>query len=83
MELLQEECLALKARLDVVQQDKAADLATYKQISEQIRQIFHEVCRCVTATNENAKCIRKLLKMSFPFRSKPLPPIGTRSVITV
>ncbi|XP_017765972.1 PREDICTED: spindle pole body component 110 [Eufriesea mexicana] len=60
MELLQEECLALKARLDVVQQDKAADLASYKQISEHVRQIFHEVCR-----------------------SKPLPPIGTRSVITI
>ncbi|XP_071861175.1 uncharacterized protein [Bombus fervidus] len=60
MELLQEECLALKARLDTVQQDKAEDLATYKQMHEQVRQIFHEACR-----------------------SKPLPPIGSRSTITV
>ncbi|XP_060822185.1 uncharacterized protein LOC132910472 [Bombus pascuorum] len=60
MELLQEECLALKARLDTVQQDKAEDLATYKQMHEQVRKIFHEACR-----------------------SKPLPPIGSRSTITV
>ncbi|XP_033360425.1 tropomyosin-2-like [Bombus vosnesenskii] len=60
VELLQEECLALKARLDTVQQDKAEDLATYKQMHEQVRKIFHEACR-----------------------SKPLPPIGSRSTITV
>ncbi|XP_050585307.1 E3 ubiquitin-protein ligase BRE1A-like [Bombus affinis] len=60
MELLQEECLALKARLDTVQQDKAEDLATYKQMHEQVRKIFHEACRI-----------------------KPLPPIGSRSAITV
>ncbi|XP_076245371.1 uncharacterized protein LOC143185927 [Calliopsis andreniformis] len=45
MELLQEECLALKARLDTVQQDKASDLAMYKQILEQVKKIFQEACR--------------------------------------
>ena len=45
MELLQEECLALKTRLDTVQQEKATDLATYKQMLEQVRKIFHEACR--------------------------------------
>ncbi|KAK9308213.1 hypothetical protein QLX08_001689 [Tetragonisca angustula] len=60
MELLQEECLALKTRLDTVQQEKATDLATYKQMLEQVRKIFHEACR-----------------------SNPLPPIGSRSTITV
>ncbi|XP_026667187.1 coiled-coil domain-containing protein 13-like [Ceratina calcarata] len=60
MELLQEECLALKVRLDTIQQDKAADLSMYKQMLDQARKIFQEACR-----------------------SKPLPTIGSRSVITV
>ncbi|XP_028525754.2 hyaluronan mediated motility receptor isoform X1 [Apis cerana] len=45
MELLQEECLALKARLDAVQKDKVADLATYKQMFEEVRKIFYEAYR--------------------------------------
>ncbi|CAK9830986.1 Coiled-coil domain-containing protein 13 [Anthophora retusa] len=45
MELLQEECLALKARLDTVQQDKAEDLAAYKQMFEQVKRVFQEACR--------------------------------------
>ncbi|XP_043256883.1 coiled-coil domain-containing protein 13-like [Colletes gigas] len=45
MELLQEECLALKARLDIVQQDKASDLAAYKQMLSQVRKIFQEAYR--------------------------------------
>ncbi|XP_076635480.1 coiled-coil domain-containing protein 13 [Colletes latitarsis] len=45
MELLQEECLALKARLDIVQQDKASDLAAYKQMLCQVRKIFQEAYR--------------------------------------
>ncbi|XP_076751980.1 coiled-coil domain-containing protein 13 [Xylocopa sonorina] len=45
MELLQEECLALKARLDTVQQDKAADLMIYKQMLDQVRKIFQEAYR--------------------------------------
>ncbi|CAD1474962.1 unnamed protein product, partial [Heterotrigona itama] len=44
MELLEEECLVLKTRLDTVQQEKATDLATYKQMLEEVRQIFHEAC---------------------------------------
>ncbi|KOC68310.1 Coiled-coil domain-containing protein 13 [Habropoda laboriosa] len=44
MELLQEECLALKVRLDTVQQAKAADLAAYKQMYEQVKRIFQEAC---------------------------------------
>lgn len=45
MELLEEECLALKTRLDTVQQDKAADLAMYKRMLEQARKIFQDACR--------------------------------------
>ncbi|KAL6267308.1 hypothetical protein P5V15_000383 [Pogonomyrmex californicus] len=45
IELLEEECLALKARLDTVQQDKASDLATYKQMLEQTRKTFKDACR--------------------------------------
>ncbi|CAK9800056.1 Coiled-coil domain-containing protein 13 [Anthophora plagiata] len=45
MELLQEECLALKARLDTVQQDKADDLAAYRQMFEQVKRVFQEACR--------------------------------------
>ncbi|XP_076668040.1 coiled-coil domain-containing protein 13 [Andrena cerasifolii] len=45
MELLQEECLALKARLDTIQQDKASDLAAYKQMLDHVRKIFQDACR--------------------------------------
>ncbi|KAG7201282.1 hypothetical protein KM043_004060 [Ampulex compressa] len=45
MELLEEECLALKARLDSVQQDKAADLTMYKRMLEQARRTFQDACR--------------------------------------
>lgn len=45
MELFQEECLTLKARLDTVQQEKASDLATYKQMYEQIKKMFQDACR--------------------------------------
>ncbi|XP_032664783.1 coiled-coil domain-containing protein 13-like [Odontomachus brunneus] len=45
IELLEEECLALKARLDTVQQDKANDLAVYKRILDQARRTFKDACR--------------------------------------
>lgn len=45
MELFQEECLTLKARLDTVQQEKASDLATYKQMLDQVRKMFQDACR--------------------------------------
>ncbi|XP_012141652.1 uncharacterized protein LOC100882920 isoform X2 [Megachile rotundata] len=45
MELFQEECLTLKARLDTVQQEKASDLAAYKQMYEQIKKVFQDACR--------------------------------------
>ncbi|XP_076379645.1 uncharacterized protein LOC117229239 [Megalopta genalis] len=45
MELLQEECLALKARLDTVQQDKSLDLARYKEMLDQVRKIFQDAWR--------------------------------------
>ncbi|XP_015432831.1 PREDICTED: WEB family protein At5g55860-like [Dufourea novaeangliae] len=45
MELLQEECLALKARLDTVQQDKASDLIMYKRMLDEVRKIFQDACR--------------------------------------
>lgn len=83
MELLQEECLALKARLDTVQQDKAEDLATYKQMHEQVRKIFHEACRYLRTLHEKTKVLKEVLKKIFIFRIKPLPPIGSRSAITV
>ncbi|XP_011869714.1 PREDICTED: coiled-coil domain-containing protein 13 [Vollenhovia emeryi] len=45
IELLEEECLALKARLDTVQQDKASDLAMYKRMLDQARKTFKDACR--------------------------------------
>lgn len=45
IELLEEECLALKTRLDTVQQDKAADLAMYKRMLDQARKTFKDACR--------------------------------------
>ncbi|XP_054005464.1 uncharacterized protein LOC128890720 [Hylaeus anthracinus] len=45
MELLQEECLATKARLSIVQQEKASDLAMYKQMLDQVRKTFQDACR--------------------------------------
>ncbi|XP_025155004.1 coiled-coil domain-containing protein 13 [Harpegnathos saltator] len=45
IELLEEECLALKARLDTVQQDKANDLAVYKRMLDQARKAFKDACR--------------------------------------
>ncbi|XP_024935796.1 coiled-coil domain-containing protein 13 isoform X1 [Cephus cinctus] len=45
LELLQEECLALKARLATIQQDKAADLITYKQMLDQARKTFQDAYR--------------------------------------
>ncbi|XP_026824385.1 coiled-coil domain-containing protein 13 [Ooceraea biroi] len=44
-ELLEEECLALKTRLDTVQQDKASDLAMYKRMLDQARKTFKDACR--------------------------------------
>lgn len=65
MELLQEECLALKARLDTVQQDKAADLATYKQMLDQIRKIFQESCRCLRTIYKNRKILEPVRNSVF------------------
>ncbi|XP_029176528.1 coiled-coil domain-containing protein 13 [Nylanderia fulva] len=45
IELLEEECLALKARLDTIQQDKVSDLAMYKQMLDQARKTFKDACR--------------------------------------
>ncbi|XP_043489333.1 coiled-coil domain-containing protein 13-like [Polistes fuscatus] len=45
LELLEEECLALKARLNTVQQDKASDLETYKRMLDQARKTFQEACK--------------------------------------
>lgn len=45
LELLEEECHALKARLATVQQEKATDLSTYKQMHEQVKKIFQDACR--------------------------------------
>ncbi|GAB1860624.1 Coiled-coil domain-containing protein 13 [Camponotus japonicus] len=45
IELLEEECLALKARLDTVQQDKTSDLAMYKRMLDQARKTFKDACR--------------------------------------
>ncbi|XP_076657900.1 coiled-coil domain-containing protein 13 [Halictus rubicundus] len=45
MELLQEECLALKARLDTVQQDKMSDFARYKETLDQVRKVFQAAWR--------------------------------------
>ncbi|XP_011703109.1 PREDICTED: coiled-coil domain-containing protein 13 isoform X3 [Wasmannia auropunctata] len=45
IELLEEECLALKTRLDTVQQDKASDLAMYKKMLDQARKTFKDACR--------------------------------------
>ncbi|XP_046415672.1 coiled-coil domain-containing protein 13 [Neodiprion fabricii] len=47
MELLEEECLALKTRLATVQRDKAADLATYKQMLDQARKTFQDAYRFI------------------------------------
>ncbi|CAL7946262.1 unnamed protein product [Xylocopa violacea] len=55
MELLQEECLALKARLDTVQQDKAADLMIYKQMLDQVRKIFQEAYRNKPLTTNGSR----------------------------
>ncbi|XP_035726696.1 coiled-coil domain-containing protein 13-like [Vespa mandarinia] len=45
LELLEEECLALKVRLNTVQQDKASDLETYKRMLDQARKTFQEACK--------------------------------------
>ncbi|KYN05879.1 Coiled-coil domain-containing protein 13, partial [Cyphomyrmex costatus] len=45
IELLEEECLTLKARLDTVQQDKASDLIMYKRMLDQARKTFKDACR--------------------------------------
>ncbi|XP_014472720.1 PREDICTED: coiled-coil domain-containing protein 13-like [Dinoponera quadriceps] len=45
IELLEEECLTLKARLDTVRQDKANDLAVYKRMLDQARKTFKDACR--------------------------------------
>jgi len=45
IELLEEECLALKTRLDTVQQDKASDLTMYKRMLDQARKTFKDACR--------------------------------------
>ncbi|XP_014611853.1 PREDICTED: coiled-coil domain-containing protein 13-like, partial [Polistes canadensis] len=45
LELLEEECLTLKARLNTVQQDKASDLETYKRMLDQARKTFQEACK--------------------------------------
>ncbi|XP_067205747.1 coiled-coil domain-containing protein 13 isoform X2 [Linepithema humile] len=45
IELLEEECLALKTRLNTVQQDKACDLAMYKRMLDQARKTFKDACR--------------------------------------
>ncbi|KAL6439018.1 hypothetical protein ACFW04_003786 [Cataglyphis niger] len=45
IELLEEECLALKARLDTVQQDKISDLTMYKRMLDQARKTFTDACR--------------------------------------
>ncbi|CAL1673333.1 unnamed protein product [Lasius platythorax] len=45
IELLEEECLALKARLDTVQQDKVSDLTMYKRMLDQARKTFKDACR--------------------------------------
>ncbi|XP_034173319.1 uncharacterized protein LOC117601090 isoform X2 [Osmia lignaria lignaria] len=57
MELFQEECLTLKARLDTVQQEKASDLATYKQMLDQVRKIFQDACSKASCTIGNRSTI--------------------------
>ncbi|KAG5333116.1 CCD13 protein, partial [Acromyrmex heyeri] len=42
VELLEEECPALNARLDIVQQDKASDLIIYKRMPDQARKTHAE-----------------------------------------
>ncbi|OXU21186.1 hypothetical protein TSAR_000545 [Trichomalopsis sarcophagae] len=44
-ELLQEECLTLKTRLETMQKDKASDLAAFKNMLEQTRKIFKDAYR--------------------------------------
>ncbi|XP_066583826.1 coiled-coil domain-containing protein 13 [Prorops nasuta] len=56
LELLREECLVLKARLETVQRDKAADLAIYKQMLEQTRKTFQDACKsklCLPSDNSS------------------------------
>ncbi|XP_036141680.1 coiled-coil domain-containing protein 13 [Monomorium pharaonis] len=57
IELLEEECLALKARLDTVQQDKASDLNMYKRMFDQARKIFKDACRNKSAVSESRSTI--------------------------
>ncbi|XP_071575219.1 uncharacterized protein [Temnothorax nylanderi] len=57
IELLEEECLALKARLDTVQQDKASDLAMYKRMLDQARKTFKDACRNKLATGGSRSTI--------------------------
>ncbi|XP_063976167.1 coiled-coil domain-containing protein 13 isoform X2 [Diachasmimorpha longicaudata] len=45
LELLEEENLAVKARLATLQQEKIEDLSTYKQLLENTKKIFHESLR--------------------------------------
>lgn len=64
MELLQEECLALKARLDTVQQDKASDLAAYKQMLDHVRKIFQDACRCFCTINRKGWSLKRNASVS-------------------
>ncbi|XP_077272327.1 coiled-coil domain-containing protein 13 [Temnothorax americanus] len=57
IELLEEECLALKTRLDTVQQDKALDLAMYKRMLDQARKTFKDACRNKLATGGSRSTI--------------------------
>ncbi|XP_024874971.1 coiled-coil domain-containing protein 13-like [Temnothorax curvispinosus] len=57
IELLEEECLALKTRLDTVQQDKASDLAMYKRMLDQARKTFKDACRNKLATGGSRSTI--------------------------
>ncbi|XP_011310888.1 myosin-11 isoform X1 [Fopius arisanus] len=45
LELLEEENLAVKARLATLQQEKTEDLSRYKQLLENTRRIFHDSLR--------------------------------------
>ncbi|XP_018407569.1 PREDICTED: coiled-coil domain-containing protein 18-like [Cyphomyrmex costatus] len=57
IELLEEECLTLKARLDTVQQDKASDLIMYKRMLDQARKTFKDACRNKLVTNGSRSTI--------------------------
>lgn len=64
LELLEEECLALKARLSTLQQEKHEDLETYRRMLDKTKQTFDEATRCIGNQSAVKSCISSHINLA-------------------